>query len=38
MEEDDLQFMGWLLELEMDRSMDGLSNSICQFLCSSKVG
>jgi hypothetical protein len=34
MEEDDLQFIGWLLGLETDRSVDGLSNSICQFLCS----
>jgi hypothetical protein len=38
MEEDDLQFMGWLLGLETDRSMDGLSNSICQFLCSRPNG
>jgi hypothetical protein len=34
MEEDDLQFMDWLLGLETDRSVDGLSNNICQFLCS----
>jgi hypothetical protein len=31
MEEDDLQFMGWLLGLETDHSVDGLSNNICQF-------
>jgi hypothetical protein len=35
---DDLQFMGWLLGLETDRSVDGLSNSICQFLCSRPNG
>jgi hypothetical protein len=26
--------MSWLLGLETDRSVDGLSNSICHFLCS----
>jgi hypothetical protein len=34
MEENDLQFMSWLLGPETDRSVDGLSNNICQFLCS----
>jgi hypothetical protein len=29
-----MQFMGWLLGLETDSSVDGLSNSICQFWCS----
>jgi hypothetical protein len=38
MEEDDLQFMSWLLGLETDRSVDGLSNSICHFLCSRPNG
>jgi hypothetical protein len=38
MKEDDLQFMGWLLGLETDRSVDELSNSICQFLCSRPNG
>jgi hypothetical protein len=34
MEEYDLQFMVWLLELGTDRSVDRLSHSIYQFLCS----
>jgi hypothetical protein len=28
----------WLLGVETDRSVDGLSNSICQFLCSRPNG
>jgi hypothetical protein len=38
MKEDDLQLMGWLLGLETDRSVDGLSNSRCKFLCSRPNG
>jgi hypothetical protein len=38
MEEDDLQFMGWLLDLKTDRSLDELSSSICQFLCNRPNG
>jgi hypothetical protein len=38
MEEDDLQFLGWLLGLETIRSVDGLRSSICQFLCSRPNG
>jgi hypothetical protein len=38
MEKEDLQFMGWLLGLKTDRSVDELSNSICQFLCSRPNG
>jgi hypothetical protein len=38
MEEDDLQYMGWLLGPGTDRSVDELSNSICQFLCSRPNG